>query len=328
MEDKTPKKEPAETPLDVAPVLDSDPEKPDRAGPRGKTAGERIHFWSTYLGIDWIFNAMAGVSFAYWGKYSKLGQKIWSDPISRGLNRALSPIKNNELRQKSVEYGNIFFGVIAGGMFTLPPLRVLESKKVKKSIIGFYDRLIYGKEKVESDPKFREAYDAIDNEPKKNFWAGLAARGCALLPLLLIVLIPWTAKVSDKIWFNHVEKLSEKAARLIGRGPEKFKNISPQEAGERWNFIHRSIATDAGLGIPYALLHSFFYNLFANWMGKKKSVAKNEISQNSSRPETQRVTNNSNETLPDDGRATSSTRHAERVDATTASAALLGVPAR
>lgn len=299
------------------------------------SAGERIHKWSTYLGIDWIFNAFTGVSFAYWAKYSDVGKRYWSEPITKAFIKGLSPfvkgsdqlqnvgkkywsepitkaftrglslfIKDSVQLQKSVElindkvqlkktagfikdevqlkesagYGNIFMSIIAGGMFTLPPLLMLENKKVKKSIVMFYDRLIYGKKKVENDPKFQKAYDEIDNAPKKDFWSGLLTRFVALAPLLAIVLIPSTKKLSNKLWFDHVEKASGFVATKAGFSPEKsFKELSFSEAKDRWKFIHESVAMDFGLGIPYAILHSFFYNMFTSRKGKAdNNISKNE----------------------------------------------------
>lgn len=234
--------------------------------------GEHLHKWSSYLAVDWIFNAAVGVTFAYWGKFTEAGRKIWSEPITRGFTKALTPfIKNVEQRQKSAGYGNIFMSIIAGGMFTIPPLMVLENNKIKKSIIKFWDRIIYGKDKVENDPKFQQAYDEIHEAPKKDFVTGVTSRFAALAPLLAIVLIPTTKKISNKIWFDHVEHASEAVATKVGFGAEKsFKNIPLPEAKSRWKFIHESVAMDFGLGVPYAVLHAFFYNMFASSKDKKK----------------------------------------------------------
>ncbi len=264
-----------ETLRDIAPSLGSEEEAPLASNYPDKksgfvTAGERIHHWSTYLGIDWIFNAMSGVSFAYFTKYTDFGKKYWSGPITSFFDKALKPlIKNDAQRKSSAGYGNMFMSIIAGGMFTIPPLMVLESKKIKKAIVKFYDRLIYGKDKVENDSKFQEAYSDIDNAPKKDFTSGLIARFFALAPLLAMVLIPTSKKAADKVWFNHVEHASDATAKKMGFGPESFKKIPPAEGKERWKFIHESVAMDAGLGIPYAVLHSFFYNIFAGLLGKK-----------------------------------------------------------
>gem|GEM_PF-3041597 len=239
------------------------------------TAGERVHKWGTYLSVDWLFNAATGVSFAYWGKYTDLGKKIWSEPLTKGFTKLLQPlIKDPVLLEKSVGKGNMFMSIIAGGMFTIPPLMMLENNKTKKSITQFFDKLIYGKDKVENDPKFKAAYEEIENAPKKDFTSGMTSRFVALSPLLAMVLIPATQRVSNKVYFNHVEHASGVVAKKIGFSAEKtFKGISAAEAKERWKFIHESIAMDFGLGIPYALLHAFFYNMFA---GKKSKGGKDK----------------------------------------------------
>jgi hypothetical protein len=229
------------------------------------SAGQHAHKWGTYLSIDWIFNAMTGVTFAYWGKFTESGQKIWSGPISKAFEKGLSPfIKNPEHLKTSSEYGNIFMSIIAGGMFTIPPLLLLENKKVKRDTTEAIDRVVYGKETIENDPRFQASYEEIEKEPKKDFTRGLTSRFTALAPLLAMVLIPATRKISDKLWFDHVAGASEKVAAKMGYGPESFKSVPLAEGKERWNFIHRSVAMDFGLGVPYAVLHAFFYNKFVN----------------------------------------------------------------
>lgn len=268
--------EPVPTPLGAAALPDSS--QASTLGGKSRTfvtAGERIHHWSTYLGIDWIFNAISGVSFAYLTKYTEAGRKYWSGPITSFFDKTLKPfIKNDVQRATSAGYGNMFMGIIAGGMFTLPPLLALESKKVKASIVKFFDRRIYGKDKVENDPRFQDAYAAMESEPKKDFGSGMIARFAALAPLLAMVLNPTTKKISNKAWFDHVEKASDVTASKMGFGPHSFKNVSPAEGKERWKFIHESMAMDAGLGIPYAILHSMFYNLVVGMRGKKNGEEK------------------------------------------------------
>lgn len=255
----------------------SEPEKKDDPdAKRFKTAGEKIHKWSTYLSVDWIFNAATGVGFGYWGNFSKAGKQYWSGPITDGFKKALKPIiKNEEQLAKSAHYGNIFVSIIAGGMFTIPPLLALEHKKVKEKIIKFWDKKVYGPEAVENDPKLQEAYKAMDDAPKKDFTSGMISRFIALAPLLAIVLIPATKKISNKIWFDHVEKGSEVVANKIGFTAENsFKNVSPEEAKKRWKFIHEAVAMDFGLGVPYAILHAFFYQKTVDFFaGRKKDKA-------------------------------------------------------
>lgn len=239
------------------------------------SAGEKVHRWGTYLSVDWIFNAISGVSLSYLGKQTKLGQKYWSGPITRGFEKALSPlIKNPENLAKSAESGNIFVSIIAGGMLTIPPLMILESKSVKKSIVQRWDKIIYGKEKVENDPKFQQSYDEIDNAPDKSFASGMTSRFAALAPLLALVLIPQTKKQIDKYLFNHIENASAATMTKAGFGKEKlFGKLPVDEAQSKWKFIHENAAMDLGLGIPYAILHSMFYNMFSKNSHDKKEGA-------------------------------------------------------
>ena len=241
--------------------------------------GQRLHNISTYLGVDWVFNAAAGVSFAYWGKVSQAGKQYWSGPIEKGFNRILRPIiKNPQSLEYSVHKGGMFLSIIAGGMFTIPPLLFLENNKVKNSITRTYDRLIYGKDTVDADPKFQTSYDAIENAPKKDFWTGMTSRFAALTPLLLVtVFIPKTRDWADKNYFSRLSDFSEHMAGKIGIKGEKLKAVEVGRTKEgngisAWKFIHDNIAFDAGLGIPYALLHDFFYNAFSGEKQKKKDA--------------------------------------------------------
>jgi hypothetical protein len=263
------------------------------------SAGEKIHKWSTYYGIDWIFNTTVGVGFAYWGKFKESGKRFWSEPLTKGFTKLLKPIiKDPVSLEKSVGKGNMFMSIIAGGMFTIPPLMLLENNKIRKSIIKFFDGMIYGKDKVENDPKFQQAYYEIEHAPKKDFWTGMTSRFAALAPLLAIVLIPKTRDVSNKIYFDHLSHGSDVIAKKIGFGPEKsFKGLPPAEAEQRWKFIHDSIAMDSGLCLPYAPLHAFFYNMFANSKGKKKKNIDEKPAETPQAPQqaVPELTNNSTE---------------------------------
>lgn len=237
--------------------------------------GEKIHKWTTYLGVDWVFNTAVGVSFAYWGKFTESGKRIWSENLNKGFTALLKPIiKNPASLESSVGKGNMFMSIIAGGMFTIPPLMALENNKVRKSIIKFFDKKIYGKEAVENDPKFEKAYDEIEHAPKKDFETGMWSRFAALAPLLAIVLVPKTRDLSNKYYFEHVSNLSEGIGKTMGFGEHSFKGVEAAEAKKRWKFIHDSVAMDSGLCLPYAGLHAFFYNLFAN--KKARKLAKQE----------------------------------------------------
>lgn len=242
--------------------------------------GEHIHKWGTYLSVDWVLNAAAGVTFAYWAEFNKIGQKIWSTPITNFFEGALKPIiKDPEKLTKSAKNGNLFMSIIAGGMFTIPPLMALEHRKVKKKITQFFDGQIYGKDKVANDPRFQKAYDEIDNAPKKDFWNGMSSRFVALAPLLAIILYPKSKQVADDLWFKHFKGASKWAAEKLGVSYEKaFKSVSREKAALRLDTIHNGIAMDLGLGLPYAGLHSLFYNMFTS---RKKKEGVKEVLENS-----------------------------------------------
>lgn len=238
--------------------------------------GEILHRWTIYLGIDSIWNAISGVAFSYWGNFTQSGKKLWSEPVNKGFEKFLSLfIKNEAQLAKSVGKGYMFASIIAGGaIFTVPPLMVLEKNKVKKPIIEFYDRLIYGKEKSENDPKIRASHEHIGHEPKKGFLIGNVSRYMALAPLLAIVLIPSTQRLSNKYFFRHIEHASDVMARKMGFSPASFKKIPLSEAEVRWQSIHENAAMDVGLELPYAFLHYIFYGMLANmaarWHAKRK----------------------------------------------------------
>jgi len=236
--------------------------------------GEQIHQWATYLSVDVVLNAIAGVAFAYWGNYTKVGQKLWKDPVTKASEKVLGlAIKDSESLAASVKNVRGFASIIAGGMlFTIPPLMLLENKKVKKSITQRLDRHIYGKEVCENDPKFQKAYDEIDNAPEKGFVVGNVARYAALAPLLASVMIPGPREVTTERFLEPFGKQLEKLAVKMGATPEKlFKNLSEAERNERWKFLRENAAMDVGFELPYAALHYAFYNMFAGMAARRKA---------------------------------------------------------
>jgi len=249
------------------------------------SSGEKIHHWGTYLGIDWIFNATAGVLFAYWGKYTDLGKKIWSGPLKAMFTAGLKPFfKNEAYLAESVSWGTTFMSIIAGGMFTIPPLMALENNKVKKSIVEFFDKHIYGKEACENDEKLKKAHEEIDNAPKKDFWRGNSSRFAALTPLLLLVIIKPSANFLQEKYFDKIAIGTKAVFNKIGLTQERlFSKFSPEEAEKRWKTIHNdALGMDLGFGLPYAGLHAFFYNMFA--ANKAKKDATKETRENAVAP--------------------------------------------
>ncbi len=253
------------------------------------SAGQFLHKWTTYLGVDWIFNTMCGVAFAYGAKYTKIGQTFWSKPVqSAGLWLLKPVLKTPSALAYSVDKFETFFSIIAGGMMTIPPLMALEKKENRIAISRRIDEAVYGKEKVASDPKFEQSYQAIAEEPPKQFWAGMFSRFAALSPLLAWVLIPkeWATKspvfkhaIEAKGWyFGKIGDLVDKGVRKLGFSERMLKNGTkwtidktagtltevPVTALNKFEDVTKnSTPMDSGLGWPYAILHGLFYPVFA-----------------------------------------------------------------
>ena len=235
------------------------------------TKGEKVHKWGTYLSVDWIFNAGAGAVFTYWAKFTPLGQKTWTNFWTKTFNAGLKPlIKNESHLATSVGMGNTFMSIIAGGMFTIPPLMALENNKVKKSIVQFVDKHIYGKETCETDPQIQQAHESIERAPPKNFFSGMTSRLAALAPLLALVLYRKTGDLLQTHLFDHIASGTKFTFTKLGFGEKKlFGKLAAEEGAKRWNSIHNeALGMDLGFGIPYAILHEFFYNMFS---GQKKA---------------------------------------------------------
>jgi hypothetical protein len=256
------------------------------------SAGQHIHKWGTYFSVDWFFNAAVGVAFYYGTKYTHFGQKYWSAPIQGFFKNILKPlIKDEEALGKSAGKGGTFMSIIAGGMFTMPPLMVLEDKKNRISISKWLDETIHGKEAVANDPKFEASYKAIAEEPEKEFWTGMGARFTALAPLLAFVLVPAHQPGEPRKWFHPISDVAGKffgtvadgskwVAKKIGFSEKSFKPGITIENGEfkavdakyKWNDTHDAIAMDFGLDLPYAFLHSVLFGAFTLGKTKDKSA--------------------------------------------------------
>lgn len=263
------------------PVAEQQPQVEAKAAPEPSPSkkpfvslGAKVRHWSTYLGVDWIWNAASGVAFSYWGTFTETGKKWFTEPVDKFFREQGSRfIKDPQKLKKSVGRANTFAGIIAGGMlFTIPPLLYLESKKVKKRLTRALDEKIYGKDIVDAVPKFQESYDAIDREPEKGFWTGMGARGLALAPLLALVFNPTSNKWLQQNYFGHISKASKGVSNAVGLNAKRlFRRHDATEAQKRFDYCHdEALAMDIGLGIAYAPLHSFFYNMLASLVGSKK----------------------------------------------------------
>lgn len=228
--------------------------------------GENAHKWGTYISIDWFLNYATGIAFAMWGKYSKIGQKYWTEPltkVARSMSENVFRFKPGPGLESSVGNVIMILSVIAGGMFTIPPLMVLESKPVRKGIVKSLDQMYYGKDEVENDPKFAEAYEAMDHAPKQGFWTGLSSRLAALTPCIATVYFEKPKQLS-KPYFDFIERNSERAYKAVGLNKDRlFKNLPEAEKEARWKFLHDNSAIDFGLEPWYAALHMVAYRGFA-----------------------------------------------------------------
>jgi hypothetical protein len=245
------------------------------------SAGKRIHSEITYRGIDWLVNSAIGVSFAYWASRTKSGEKYFNKPVSGFFQKVLKPfLKTPTATEEGAKWGTMFAGIMAGGTVIIPPLMVMENKKVKKSIVRWLDEKIYGKEAVESDPKFAEVYHAIDDEPRKGFAIGMASRLIAIAPLIAAASIPATNKPLIKYLYDPIGKGTKWLAAKVGIKPGRMAIEGAMEHIEgdpniakkfqsNWDFLHRTIGFDFGLTIFYSIFHQIAYNSLAA-MGMKK----------------------------------------------------------
>lgn len=247
------------------------------------TPGKVIHKEITYRGIDWLLNSTVAVSMAYWSARTESGQKYFQKPIVNFFRRVLAPVLKTEAKiAEGSRWGSMFVSIMAGGTAIIPPITFLENKKNKKAIIRKIDEIIYGKEKVESDPDFKEAYDAIDHEPKKDFWTGMAARITVLAPMIGATVIPDVNKKLIEYLYNPVATGSKALCKYIGLQPKKMMEQGMMQIADgdiskgqkfvsNWDFLHQSIGFDLSLTFIYAYAHEFVYNTFAAFKHNHKN---------------------------------------------------------
>lgn len=234
------------------------------------TAGTKAHWAMTYLGGDWILNSSFGVAFAYVASRTHFGQKHYSKPITEFFTYLAKPlIKNEQTLEKVVGGGTSFMNIMFGGTVINPLLTRLEKHENKKAISKKFDELIYGKERVENDPKFQQAYDEIDHQAKKDDKSAWAARFIALAPLIAASSTP---KVNEffksnqlpllkYINFDNISKFTRTTAEKIGIRPAKMMaethlNTHTGQVTNNWQALHDLIGFDFGYTIYYALIHS------------------------------------------------------------------------
>jgi hypothetical protein len=256
------------------------------------TAGQRIYKTATYLSVDWVWNAACGVAFSDFMNYNKIG-KEGGKRLSLGWEKGLSTfIKEEAALASSVKNACTFTNIILGGMMTIPPLLILEKPHVKQAAAEWLDRRIYGDDAVEHDPYFHAAYQKMANEPKKDFAVGMVARVAALAPLLGLVITERSKQGLQKHVFEPFTDESKYLANKTVLNKDLVANHMPPDmqsashAQERWNNLHDSLAMDLSFGLPYAAMHSFWYDRFAEWMAPKKEAQEDKASPTESIPTT------------------------------------------
>ncbi len=241
------------------------------------TPGKWGHWALTYLGGDWLLNSAVGVGFTYFTARTAFGKKYYVEPVSKGIRAALSPFfKQPETLEKAVGGGRDFLSIMVGGTAINPILTRLESHENKKAISKAIDTAIYGKDRVENDPKFKEAYDAIDQEPIKDTKSVWISRLIALAPLYAAATNPKSyaylkhndTPIIKYVSFDRISNFTRTAAEKIGIRPAKMmattmKNPTTGEVTSNWKALHDYIGFDYGLTVYYAILHAISFSAVA-----------------------------------------------------------------
>ena len=239
--------------------------------------GERVHQITTYGGADWLLNSAIGVTFTFLVTRTKFGQRFFSEPAEWVFGKLFSPfIKNEEILKKSVNGGKDFLSIMLGGTLVNPIITQLEQHDTKKNMSRTLDNIVYGKDKVDNDPKFRQAYAEIDSEPVKDTRGVWISRAIAIAPLWAATFSPRMMKFMQSnevpllkyLNFDHISGLSQNIAKTIGLKPGKWMqetmlNKTTGESVSNWKALHGYIGFDYGLTIFYAILHAVSFNLVA-----------------------------------------------------------------
>jgi|GEM_PF-4057587 len=234
------------------------------------SAGERIFYEMTYRGIDWLFNSTTGVAFTYWTVRTHSGQKYFGQPVYNFFEKQLAPfIKDPEKLKEGANWGSAFASIMVGGFTSIPPVMAMEANKL--AIIKGLDERIYGKEVIENDPKFADAYRKIAEEPDKDFTGGMVTRFVSLAPLLYVTV--QHPKPMDKYIYSPIGNATKWLAESVGIRPKGLMNQKMlAEDGKTmvsdWDFIHNKIGFDFGLTFFYSFLHEYTYRAYSFLFGK------------------------------------------------------------
>lgn len=249
------------------------------------TAGKKIHNEITYRGVDWLINTAVAVGFAYWSQRTAAGEKYFSKPVTNFFKKTFRPLFKSEASlEEGAAWGSRFVSIMAGGTAIIPPMMVLEDKRVKKKIVRCIDEKIYGSDTVKNDPKFAECYRAIDEEPPKDFKTGMAARILTLIPLIGITVLPATNRPLVMHVYDRIGRGSKWIAGKLGIKPTGSLALGKEVVAEgavngakkfesNWDFLHTTIGFDLGLTFLYSFMHEATYKSLAA-VGLKKANGK------------------------------------------------------
>lgn len=259
-----------------------------------KTAGEVIHNELTYRGIDWLANTAAAVGFAYWAARTHAGRVHYASNVEKGINRLLTPmVKDTATRAEWSQTGTGFVNIAVGGAAIIPPVMALEQHK--RGITEWLDRRIYGQARVDSDPRFAARYEAIEQEPEKGFWTGMAARGVVLAPMLYAHM-KYNTTMNDWL-YEPIGRASKWSAETAGIKPHAMmQRMVPGSKRNDWDFLHNTIGMDLGLTFIYSFAHEYAYKsltrLFSGGQTPAPSPSPSPTSEPepASRPDTQPAT--------------------------------------
>ncbi len=256
-----------------------------------KTAGRHVHNELTYRGVDLFLNSTIGVTTTYLTERTEIGQRWFAKPVSNFFTKLLTPVLKTPAKiAEGARWGSMFTSIIVGGAAIIPPMVVLEKKENKKAIIRFFDEIIYGKKAVENDPRFKACHDAVDDEPHKGFWTGMAARFAVLTPMILATINPDINKRMVKYLYNPIAKGSKALAEGVGIKPKSLIKRGVMEIADGdiskapkfvsdWDFIHRTIGFDLGLTAIYAFAHEFTYKAFAGFLHESTNGKELQLSE-------------------------------------------------
>lgn len=174
--------------------------------------------------------------------------------------------KNPAALKEGAKWGSLFTSIIVGGTAIIAPLVVLENKKNKKKIITHINNTVHGKETVQNDSRFAQELVDVENEPKKSFAVGMAARLIVLTPMIAATVHAGTNKQMIKYLYNPIAKFSKGTCEMLGIRPKGLMSRGVMEHAEGdlskpatffsdWDFIHRTIGFDVGLTTIYSFAH-------------------------------------------------------------------------